>query len=181
MRIMLLPRASQPNAPGQGTRPAGNCRSRAVPRRGLLAPGLLCALVLGSLSAWALSVPIGSDINFPKDYEPGKAAAIRKIIQDERFKFVGGIVSYWEPSVATRLSFEGDAASLNEFLAALRNLRGMGLRVILYHGRNDELRRDSPWQLDFSQAHPAELTVYLNLNAPGLDFEKVKLPDWPAR
>ena len=46
----------------------------------------------------------------------------------------------------------------------MRQLPGIGLRVILYHGRNDELRRDSAWQLDFSQARRDQLTVYLNLN-----------------
>jgi hypothetical protein len=52
--------------------------------------------------------------------------------------------------------------------------------MVLYRGRNDELRRDSPWQLDFSQARPNQLTVYLNLNATGLDFEKLSLPEWPS-
>lgn len=137
-------------------------------------------LVLTRPAAFALSTPIGRDINFPKNYDPQKATAIRKVIRDERFKFVDGIVSYWEPDFGTRLSFEGDAASLNDFLAALRNLHGIGLRVILYRGRNDELRRDSPWQLDFSQARPDELAVCLNLNAATLDFDKVKLPEWPA-
>jgi len=56
----------------------------------------------------------------------------------------------------------------------------MSLRMVLYRGRNDELRRDSPWQLDFSQARPNQLTVYLNLNATGLDFEKLSLPEWPS-
>jgi hypothetical protein len=53
------------------------------------------------------------------------------------------------------------------------------MRVILYQGRNDEGRRDSAWQLDFSKARPAELTVYLNLKAEGVDFAKVNLPEWP--
>lgn len=142
---------------------------------------LLLGLLLVNASALALSTNIGRDINFPKNYDTTKAAAIRKVIQDERFKFVGGIVSYWEPDFGTRLSFEGDAASLNEFLDALRALRGISLRAVLYRGRNDELRRDSPWQLDYSQARPDQLTVYLNLNAASLDFEKLKLPEWPAR
>jgi hypothetical protein len=138
------------------------------------------AVVFHSGSGFALSTEIGRDINFPKGYDPKKAEAIRSVIRDERFKFVGGIVSYWEPDFGTRLSFEGEAQSLNDFFASLRGLRGIGLRVILYRGRNDEMRRDSPWQLDFSQARPAELTVYLNLDAPGLDFDKVKLPQWAA-
>ena len=135
-------------------------------------------LLVNPAAGFALSAPIDRDLNFPKDYDPARAAAIRAVIRDERFKFVEGIVSYWEPDYGTRLSFTGDAASLNEFFAALRKLPGIGLRVIVYRGRNDEQRRDSAWQLDFSQARPGQLTVYLNLNAPDFDFDKVKLPDW---
>jgi hypothetical protein len=141
---------------------------------------VLVAFLLQTAAAFALSIPIGRDINFPKNYNPQKAKAIRSVIQDERFKFVDGIVSEWPPDYGTRLSFDGNVESLNEFLTALRRLQGIGLRIILYHGRDDELRRDSPWQLDFSQAHPDQLTVYLNLNAPKLDFGQVKLPEWPA-
>lgn len=144
-----------------------------------IVPLLLVLLFLQAIRAFALSTPIGRDINFPKDYDPQRAKAIRSAIQDERFKFVGGIVSYWPPEFGTRLSFEGDADSLNDFLAALRRLPGIGLRLVLYHGRSDELRRDSPWQLDFSQARPDQLTVYINLNGAGLDLDKVKLPEWP--
>jgi hypothetical protein len=89
---------------------------------------------------------------------------------------VEGIANHWPPDFGTRLSFHGEADSLNDFLAALRGLPGIGLR---YHGRNDKLRRDSAWQLDFSHARPNQLTVYLNLNAPPLDLGKVNLPDWP--
>ncbi len=140
---------------------------------------IILLTLLRSTGAFALSIPIGRDINFPKDYDPQKASAIRSVIQDERFKFVDGIVSQWPPDFGTRLSFDGDAKSLNDFLAALRALPGIGLRVILYHGRDDEQRRDSAWQLDFSQARPNQLAVYFNLNAPGLDFGKVNLPEWP--
>ena len=140
---------------------------------------LLAGCLFKSAVVFALSTPIGRDINFPNDYDPQKARAIRAVIQDTRFKFTGGIVSYWEPDFGTRLSFEGGAESLNDFLAALRRLPGIGLRVILYRGRNDELRRDGPWQLDFSQARPNQLAVYVNLNALEMDFDKVKLPDWP--
>jgi len=140
----------------------------------------LCATLV-PVAAFALSRPIGRDIEFPKDYDPGKAEAIRKVVRDEKFRFVGGIVSYWPPDWGTRLSFEGDAASLNEFFAELRRLDGIGLRLILYRGRNDELRRDSAWQLDYSHARPDQLTLYLNLNSTNLDFYKVTFPEWPAK
>ena len=141
---------------------------------------LLLAMSCLAFDTRALSREIGRDIEFPKGYDPAKAEAIRKVIKDERFKFVGGIVSYWPPDWGTRLSFEGDAASLNEFISELRKLKGIGLRLILYKGKNDEQRRDSPWQLDYSHARPDQLAIYLNLNAPDLDFYKIKFPDWPA-
>jgi hypothetical protein len=52
--------------------------------------------------------------------------------------------------------------------------------LILYRGRDDEQRRDSAWQLDFSKAHPDRLTVYLNLNAKALEFGKITFPEWEA-
>ena len=142
---------------------------------------VLVLLVCIELPSFALSTPIGRDIEFPTNFDAQKAKAIRLVIQDERFTFLNGIVSQWPPNISTQLSFDGGEGSLNQFLAALRGIHGMSLRLVLYRGRDDELRRDSPWQLDFSQAHPDELTVYLNLNTPALDFAKVKLPEWPAR
>jgi hypothetical protein len=140
---------------------------------------LLASLLVG-VNCFALSREIGRDIEFPKNYDPIKAAAVRKVIQDTRFKFLSGIVSYWPPDWGTRLSFDGDAESLNEFISELRKLPGIGLRLILYKGRNDDGRRDSPWQLDYSHARPDQLTIYLNLQAPRMDFYKLKLPEWPA-
>jgi len=141
---------------------------------------LLCATLV-PVAAFALSRAIGRDIEFPKDYAPRKAEAIRRVIQNEKFKFIDGTVSYWPPDWGTRLSFEGDAVSLNEFFTELRGLDGIGLRLILYRGRNDELRRDSDWQLDFSHARPDQLTLYLNLNSTNIDFYKVTFPEWPAK
>lgn len=141
---------------------------------------ILCAALI-PCGACALSRSIGRDIEFPKDYEPKKAEAIRKVIQNEKFRFVDGTVSYWPPDWGTRLSFEGDAASLNGFFAELRRLEGIRLRLILYRGRNDELRRDSTWQLDFSHARPDQLAVYLNLNSTHIDFYKIEFPEWPGK
>src|SRR5678816_2051638 len=145
----------------------------------MLTIAVLGGLLFSGPLVFGLSREIGRDIEFPKGYDPQKAKAILEVVQNERFAFTGGIVSYWPPDWSTRLSFTGDAESLNEFFGALRRVRGVGLRVVLYHGRDDELRRDSPWQLDFSHARPEQLTVYLNLDTKTLDLAKVKLSDWP--
>jgi hypothetical protein len=55
------------------------------------------------------------------------------------------------------------------------------MRARLYRGRNDELRRDSAWQLDYSHARPNELTVYINLNSPKVEVDKLTFLKWPAR
>ena len=142
---------------------------------------IILSLALLPCAAYALSRSIDRDIEFPKGYDAMKAEAIRKVIRDERFEFVGGHVSYWPPDWGTRLSYEGDAASLNLFLAELCKLSGISLRLILYQGRDDEGRRDSSWQLDFSHARPDQLTIYLNLKSAKIDFYKLKLPEWPAK
>src|SRR5436305_6947080 len=48
-------------------------------------------LLIGTPSAHALSREIGRDIKFPKGYDAQKAKAILSVVQDERFKFVGGL------------------------------------------------------------------------------------------
>ena len=142
---------------------------------------VILGVALLPFAAHALSRSIGRDIEFPKQYDATKAEAIRKVIRDERFKFVDGTVSYWPPDWGTRLSFEGDATSLNDFFAELRKLDGISLRLVLHRGRNDERRRDSTWQLDFSHARPSQLTIYLNLNSTSIDYHKLTLPEWPAK
>ena len=142
---------------------------------------IILSLALLPCAAYALSRDIDRDIEFPKGYDPKKAEAIRKVVRDERFEFVGGYVSYWPPDWGTRLSYEGDAKSLNLFLTELRKLPGISLRLILYKGRKDEGRRDSSWQLDFSHARPDQLAIYLNLNSTSVDFYKLTLPEWPPK
>jgi hypothetical protein len=94
----------------------------------------ILALVLSHAGqSFALSTHIGRDIDFPKDYDPSKAQAIRKVIQHERFQFVDGLVSYWPPEISTRLSFP-ECWSLNEFFSALRGLRGLVYACISWPG-----------------------------------------------
>ena len=50
---------------------------------------LLCLfatiLLLKPVAVLALSAPIDRAINFPKDYDPARAAAILAVVRDERF------------------------------------------------------------------------------------------------
>jgi hypothetical protein len=141
----------------------------------------LAAFLFAIQTTFALSREIDRDIEFPKEYSPAKQKAMLAVVRDEHFKFVGGLVSYWPPDWSTRLSFAGDAKSLSEFLRAIRGIDGVGFRLILYKGRDDEQRRDSAWQLDFSKAHPDLLTVYVNILSKELDLAALQLPEWPAK
>jgi hypothetical protein len=141
---------------------------------------IILSVVGVPLIASALSRSIGRDIEFRRATTRKRAEAIRKVIRNENYEFVDGIVSYWPPDWGTRLSFKGDAAKLNSFISELRELKGIGMRLVLYRGRDDESRRDSAWQLDYSHARPNQVTIYLNLNAPELDFYKIKFPEWPS-
>jgi hypothetical protein len=141
----------------------------------------IAALAFAIQTAFALSRDIGRDIEFPKDYEPAKQKAILAVVRDQRFKFVSGLVSYWPPDWSTRLSFAGDAKSLSDFLVALRGIDGVGFRLVLYKGRDDEQRRDSTWQLDFSKAHPDLLTIHVNILSKELDLAALQLPEWKGK
>ena len=147
----------------------------------ILGRSIVITLLVLPLTVMALSRRIGRDIEFPKAYDQLKAQALRAVIQDEQFKFVDGTVSYWPPDWATRLSFEGNSESLNTFFRKLREIDEMGLRVILFKGRDDEKRRDSDWQLDFSHARPNQVTVYLNLNSKNLELNQLELPEWSPK
>ncbi|NLH15165.1 MAG: hypothetical protein GX455_01165 [Phycisphaerae bacterium] len=130
------------------------------------------------MSAIALSIKMGPDINFPKGYDSTKTKAILKVVQNEQYHFVDGVYSHWPPDWGTRLSFEGDVTKLNQFMAELHQIPGTTMRLILYRGRNDNLRQDSSWQLDYSQAHPDRLTLYLNVNSTNIDLYKIVFPEW---
>jgi len=134
----------------------------------IFARSILVTLLV-PLTVMALSRRIGRDIELPKEYDQTKAQALRAVIQDEQFKFVDGMVSYWPPDWATRLSFEGKSESLNTFFRKLREIDGIGLRVILFKGRDDEERRDSDWKLDFSHARD-QLAVFPLRSRPGLPY-----------
>ena len=147
----------------------------------ILGRSIVISLLVLPLTVMALSRRIGRDIEFPKAYDRLKAQALRAVIQDEQFKFVDGTVSYWPPDWATRLSFEGNSESLNTFFRKLREIDEMGLGVILFKGRDDEKRRDSDWQLDFSHTRPNQVTVYLNLNSKHLELNQLELPEWSPK
>lgn len=140
---------------------------------------ILCVVgIFLPISALALSIKMGRDIQFSKGYDSDKAKAILKVVQNEQYQFVDGVHSCWPPDWGTRLSFEGDAAKLNQFMAELHRIPGTTMRLILYRGRNDDSRQDSSWQLDYSQAHPDRLTLYLNINTDNVDLYKIVFPEW---
>lgn len=149
-------------------------------RMGFALLGIVAMVCFGPMAS-ALSRTAGREIEFPKGFDPACAKALTAVVQNTQFQFVSGVVSYWPPDIATRLSYVGSTSVLNEFINAVRSVPGLETRVVLYEGRRDERRSDSLWQLDFNQAHPDRVTIYINVKAEEFRLSELELPSWPAR
>src|SRR5208282_4809547 len=76
----------------------------------------------------SLSLP-QPGIYFPKSYDTNRAEQVLSVLRSDKFKYVGGLTSYWEPGWSTTLVYEGDGQSLTAFLAALNEVNGINVRL----------------------------------------------------
>ena len=81
-------------------------------------------------SAFGLSRSLSQpEIYFPKGYDTNRVARVHAALRAEEFKYLGGLVSYWEPEWSTTLVYDGDAQSLTAFLAVLNEINGIIVRL----------------------------------------------------
>src|SRR5258708_2436798 len=91
---------------------------------------LTAGLLLICQHASALSEQLHSPrILFPKDYDQTRPVAILSVLQDKRFKFQTGLISYWVPDWSTTLVYSGDNKNLTTFLNDLAHIQGLRVRV----------------------------------------------------
>lgn len=135
---------------------------------------IITLLIAVTSTALALSMKLSAPaINFPKDYDVAKAERIHAVLRQEKFKFVDGLHSYWEPNWGTTIVYGGQMDSLNEFLQELQQLKDVSLEVEFLKTRSVGL-----WELHYGHTKRDTLRVVVNLEADTLNLAKLKLPAW---
>jgi len=135
------------------------------------------AMTIQSAFGLSMSLP-RPDIYFPKDYDTNRAQQVESVLGSDKFKYLGGLVSYWEPEFSTTLVYDGDARSLATFLAALNEVHGISVRLTFSNDLSKETGsalQAGSWWVKYSHTMPDTLTVRINLAAAALGGDKFEL------
>jgi hypothetical protein len=121
------------------------------------------------------------EIFFPKGYDTNRAGQVLSLLRSDRFKYLGGLTSYWEPEFSTTLVYDGDGKALKTFLAALNEVRGMSVRLTFSSDLSKETGsalQAGSWWVKYSHTMPDTITIRVNLavEALGRDRFELKLP-----
>jgi hypothetical protein len=129
--------------------------------------------------ALALSIPLPHpQIYYPKGYDTNRAAQIESALQNKSLKYLDGLTSYWEPEWSTTLAYGGDAAALNELLAALHKVGGVTVRLTFSKDLSKETGSAlsaGSWWVNYSHTMPDTITIRINLAAETLGGDKFEL------
>lgn len=131
-------------------------------------------------SAFSLSRAVAGEpsIFFPLSYDQAKADAIQKALRNEKYRFIDGLISYWEPRWSTTLSFGGDTRSLNELLQNLIHLKLVEIKVTFSKNLSQESGTGmsaGSWWVIYEHTHPNRLTIRINLASEDIDPAKLEL------
>jgi hypothetical protein len=99
-------------------------------------------------------------------------------LRSDRLKYLGGLVSFWEPEWSTTLAYDGDGKSLNTLLAALNEVSGISVRVTFSSDLSKETGsalQAGSWWVKYSHTMPDTITVRVNLSAEALGRDKFEL------
>jgi len=125
----------------------------------------------------SLSLPEPA-IFFPKGYDTNRAQQVLSVLRSDKFKYLGGLTSYWDPEWSTTLVYEGDAQALTTFLAALNEVKGMTVRLTFSNDLSQETGsalQAGSWWVKYSHPMPDTITVRINLAAQSLGRDKFEL------
>ena len=117
-------------------------------------------------------------IHFPHKYDEKRAENLSAVISSEKFHYLGGLTSFWEPEWITTLVYEGDANSLNSFLADLNRVEGLLVRITFSPDLSKETGsalQAGSWWLIYSHVTPDTVTVRLNLAAETLKGDTLEI------
>ena len=117
-------------------------------------------------------------IFWPKTYDTNKAEQVHRVLNSDKFKYLDGMTSYWEPKWTTTLAYNGDAQTLSAFIAALNEVKGIEVRLTISRDRSKESRGSlaaGSWWVEYSHTLPDTITVRINLAAEALGGDKFEL------
>lgn len=117
-------------------------------------------------------------IHFPPKYDEQRAAKLSAVLRSEKFHYLGGLTSFWEPEWSTTLVYEGDAKSLNAFLADLHQVEGITVRVTFSPDLSKETGsalQAGCWWVCYSHTSPDTVTIRLNLAAEMLEGDTLEI------
>jgi len=140
---------------------------------------LLLGVALTTPSAYGLSRSLPQpEIYFPAGYDTNRAGQLQSVLRSDQFKYLGGLVSYWEPEWSTTLVYEGNGAALTSFLRALNNVKGITIRLTFSADLSKETGsalQAGSWWVKYSHTAPDTVTVRINLAAASLGGDKFEL------
>jgi len=141
----------------------------------------LVAVALATTGNWAFGLSLSlpqPGIFFPQGYDTNRANQVLSVIGSDKFKYLCGLTSYWEPEWSTTLVYEGDGQALAAFLAALNEVKGMSVRLTFSTDLSKETGsalQAGSWWVKYSHTMPDTITVRINLAAPSLGGDKFEL------
>jgi hypothetical protein len=153
-----------------------------VVKQPLLGLAVVALLLATSSGAWALTESLNQPrIFFRKDAEKTHIDALHDVVQDKKFAFRSGAISYWEPHFYTTLVYDGDTLALDRFLTALAKVPNARVKITLSPDLAKELRSmpSGAWSLRYSHQTPNEPEVRINLADGRIDVAKL-LEKWLA-
>ena len=103
---------------------------------------------------------------------------MESVLRSDKVKYLGGLVSYWEPEFSTTLVYDGDAQALTTFLAALNEVHGISVRLTFSNDLSKETGsalQAGSWWVEYSHKMPDTVTVRINLAAETLGRDKFEL------
>ena len=117
-------------------------------------------------------------IFWPKKHDPNTAAQVERVLSSDKFKYLDGMTSYWEPKWQTTLAYDGDAKALSAFIKALNDIQGIHVRLTICRDLSKESRGSlsaGSWWVQYRHTLPDTVTIRLNLAAEPLADEKFEL------
>jgi len=142
------------------------------------------ALLIIVPSAFTLSQQLPSpEIFFSKTYPKEKSERVLVVLRAPEFKYLTGLTSYWEPDYSTTLVYGGDTAALQSFLAALRKVEGLAVKVTSSRDLAKETGSalvGGSWWVIYRHTSSDAVEVRVNRAAKELNVEKLDLPP-PAK